>query len=174
VSEYSPGQIVIATVRDRWLNVRLMRIKPIYDYVWMAAEPVTVSGAVRFYDHDLTNVRPLYTLDIEYPDAVVVALEAGARCADWVGDAKTWLPMLIKQIKAQVPKPSRIDEPGLYGVVEAGHKHLDGGRRSRFVRLSLTGPHQWVEVEAEADWCTWDDLINPIEIREGMSMEEQP
>lgn len=74
---------------------------------------------------------------------------------------------LADQIEAQT-KPPRIPEPGLWGVVEAGHKHLDDGRRSQFVRVATTGRAQWVEREAEADWCTWDALVDPVLVRDGI------
>lgn len=64
-------------------------------------------------------------------------------------------------------KPPRIPEPGLWGVVEAGHEHLDG-RRSKFVRVATTGIAQWVERGAEADWSTWDRLIDPTLVRPGI------
>lgn len=77
---------------------------------------------------------------------------------------------LAYQIEEQ-SKPPRIPEPGLWGVVEAGHKHLEDGRRSKFVRVATEGRFQWVEREAEADWCIWADLIDPVRVRPGIEDE---
>jgi len=66
------------------------------------------------------------------------------------------------QIVSQIPQP-RIPEPGVWGVVEA---HTEGYSRRRILgRAPETDDQHWVD---EADWFTWDELIDPILIRKGI------
>jgi hypothetical protein len=115
------------------------------------------------------NARPLIVLDF---DSDV--------CADVVGDLRrvstflaahglgtAFIADIADQIEAQT-KPARIPEPGLWGVVEAAaSSSMDnggtGGERVRWVRY----PEGWCGVV----YCErpWDDLIDPAEIREGLS-----
>lgn len=68
-----------------------------------------------------------------------------------------------RYIHGQIKAQSRIDEPGLYGVVYAG-LDLDSPFRTAWVHYT-SGWYRAADDNARG----WDDLIDPILIREGTS-----
>ena len=156
MSTYEPGLPAVATVR-RVEDVRVFRV----DGEWVSTR--TVDGSYFHADYDVTDVRPLVVLDpseanpVATRDLVLAHLVETLKRSDHLGNHG-----FADQIEAQT-KPARIPEPGLWGVVEAGHKHLCG-RRATFVR---TGG-RWFDTSWVADYAEWDDLVDPALVREGV------
>ena len=78
-----------------------------------------------------------------------------------------WLHAIADQIEAQT-KPPRIPEPGLWGVVEAEAKGVNGNTvtaRKRWVR----DEQGWIEVAGNG-WRVSDFkyLVDPVLVREGV------
>lgn len=162
---YEPGTVAVATVRGV-PNVRVMSYT--FEDVVGWASATEAGGEVDHADHVVTDVRPLVVLDHSHIGDALAALQ-NILSSDRVmlTDHVYALHELAQQIEAQT-KPPRIPEPGLWGVVEAGHKHLGPERRSEFVRVYTEGVVQWVDRSSEADWCLWNDLIDPTLIRDGI------
>jgi len=121
----------------------------------------TVIGDSRHSDRSwITDARPLIVLDLEYPQIAVRALEMAFR-DHTNGDARTIYRSIADQIEAQT-KPARIPEPEKWGVVYA-----------RLVNASIW--ESWLRHPGEG-WhpirggvaTRWDDLIDPVLIREGV------
>lgn len=111
---------------------------------------------------EVTDVRPLVVLDPENPSLRYflsrwcgIPPRERATAETTVGAA--WY--IADQIEAQT-RPPRIPEPGLWGVVRA---HNVGHRIDRdWVRY----PEGWRDAN---DWLAeWDDLIDPVLVREGI------
>ena len=155
---YEPGTVAVATVRGV-PNVRVFRLPKVHDfhvYRWQSAVPIGES--VSWKDEDVTDVRPLVALDLDDPSEHAAVLREFAPA-----DSLACLSWLADQIEAQT-KPSRIPEPGLWGVVEA--KYGDTPVRT-FVRerdgwSSLTNPGR------AGVMCDWDRLVDPVLIRDGI------
>ena len=145
MSEYQIGQPVIATVCGK-PGVRLMRIKPIsVDYVWMAAEPVTKIGHVRFRDCDLTNVRPLALLDPEDEAQMLWLTEL----LDWdEGDLRA---LRVKNAVREMATAST--QPSVGEHIQVRSK--EDGEMAEFVRVS---DRLWVQV-GTGHQMTWEVLI---------------
>ena len=113
----------------------------------------TTSSAVHWRWHEARHIvaaRPLIVLDIEFPREVASLL----RRHNFTATAH--------QIEAQT-KPARIEEPGLWGVVEA---NVLRGPRVKW----LHAPAGWQSIEPVATRVgEWDDLIDPVLIREGLT-----
>jgi len=64
------------------------------------------------------------------------------------------------------PEPPRIEEPGLWGVVEAGYaKYLpESGITYKFAKHD----RYWISKSFPQLAAPWDDLIDPTLIREGL------
>jgi len=63
---------------------------------------------------------------------------------------------IAAQIEAQIPKP-RIPEPGKWAVVQDFNANL-------WLRWSS----DWISVGARGVGATWDDIVDPVLIREGI------
>lgn len=169
MSTYEPGTVADITISNGHTSKTFTRaFYSAFDGQWISptAGRIYADGTS---DHwNVTDVRPLVVLDDrnEYRRVADMLRETAENF--FVPDAAALALKVADQIEAQT-KPPRIPEPGLWGVVTAGHKHLDDGRRSQFVRVATTGRVQWVECEAEADWCTWDALVDPVLVREGVT-----
>ena len=101
---------------------------------------------------EVTDVRPLVVLDFTPSPAHLPQLLRLLRDNFW--------PDLAGQIEAQT-KPPRIDEPGLWGVVEAT---VPGIPRRRWVHHE---EGRWVP-DTGIPFKDWSDLIDPVLIREGV------
>jgi hypothetical protein len=106
----------------------------------------------------LTDARPLIVLDLA-PVISRPRLAALLRDLGYGGVAE--------QIEAQT-KPARIPEPGWDGKVLA-HTAKNSIRRE-FVRFSrIDGLYTWADGNAHQGSLLWDDLVDPILIREGVN-----
>ncbi len=165
VPPFEPGTVAVATVRGVE-GVCVMRSRGTMGAAWMSDR--SIRGTTLHFDSDVTDIRPLVVLDLgvggakelaDYLSGVDMHLSVGDRAA------------IARQIRRQV-KPPRIPEPGLWGVVEAGHKHLDG-ERAEFVRIPPSNgakpKARWFDSSWESDFSEWDDLIDPVLVREGVS-----
>jgi len=82
-----------------------------------------------------------------------------ARALRYAGDAfDVSMCRIADQVKAQLPKP-RIPEPGMWGVVKAEHR----GATYLFVNWGRA----WF-CSDDIDPYDWDDLVDPVLIREGI------
>lgn len=73
---------------------------------------------------------------------------------------------LSQQIEAQA-KPPRIPEPGLWGVVESTVTYEGTTYSTSLVRHPGPGTANcWLD--RSGSWFSWDDLIDPVLIREGV------
>ena len=96
---------------------------------------------------------------------------------DYVSGAREtllWLRAVIdNQVEARTPKPARIEEPGLWGVVEA--TFLNQRTRQPFLRDNIKENvgGGWVAIYGppgtDKRRVDWDSLIDPTLIREGLS-----
>jgi len=98
------------------------------------------------------------TLDLNDPQRVLADLHAAIE-ATGNGNVSQRLRQLHDAIDRQAPKP-RIPEPGKWGVV-AARKSI-GDTSYHFVNWGGT----WVTSEGYA--YSWDGLIDPVLIREGI------
>jgi len=162
MSPYEPGTVAVATVRGVE-GVRIFLADPRSADEWTSAG--LVDGTLWHKDKDVTDVRPLVVLD---PDDV--AADGFSTVASLVTNLRrppsganfSWL---ADQIEAQT-KPPRIPEPGLWGVVEATFR--DGRSRHGWAVRRLTdGDADWQD--GAGDYHQWDDLIDPILVREGVT-----
>ena len=133
-----------------------------------------VAGA-RYHDGQyVTDARPLIVLDIStwFPHRAAAAIQAVGRSPLDPGHAAFMIDVL-EQIEAQ-SKPARIDEPGLWGVVEASRRELTGRPRiidtegNWFKVSNTTGSCVWVHESSEYT-ANWTDLIDPVLIRDGVT-----
>ena len=130
------------------------------------SEYVTLRGGARHRLHiaeHITNARPLTVLDIStwFPHRAAHALDV-LKATSPMKDAgaAAFLIDILEQITAQ-EKPARIEEPGQWGVVEAGWP-------------DTLGPTcHWVR--DEYGWTThggttlpWGRLVDPTLIRDGI------
>ena len=104
------------------------------------------------------------TLDLNDPQRVLADLHA-AIDATGNGNVSQRLRQLHDAIDRQLPKP-RIPEPSLYGVVESGADGM-GGHRGRFVHTESCNDARWFCSKTRVNY-RWDDLIDPVLIREGI------
>lgn len=168
MTEYTPGQLYLATVRDE-MRVRVMRTSHSH-FGWVSEMPV--QGRHEHFDEHLKNVHPLVTVDPRVGGS-------GIGIEWWLRDSARHLrhahqntrarvlESFADQIEKQLPKP-RIPEPNIYGVVTAGHAQKNG-KRSNFVRVIDRGDgRRWMDETHEADLSTWDELIDPQQFRVGM------
>lgn len=175
MSDYPAGTVAVATVRGV-KGVRVVRVDRgglnewSASFHWLTPEPVQETEYHR--DEHVTDIRPLVVLDLNDapwvgPGTIPNLLREFARTDHYGGlaprrvGATNWL---ADQIEAQT-KPPRIPEPGPWGVVEAA---VDGTKvRRRFVRHDTSSDYgPWHSKDAR--WARWDDLIDPVLIREGV------
>ena len=128
---------------------------------------LTMSTDYRWHRHEhVTDARPLIVLDLDdwHPVAIAAWLS-------WVRDAANrnrndsgMTRDIASQIEAQT-KPARIEEPGLWGVVEAS-AYTDNVRRN-WTRIGVSGGLRWITLGWPIQ--AWDVLTDPILIREGLT-----
>ena len=112
-----------------------------------------VNGGLAHLLKDITDARPLIVLDLK--DLDVHKVVAALRRVGW--------ERIAVQIEAQ-SKPVLMDEPEVWGVVESATEYYT--ERTVYVHDDETGLNHW---RSRNGTCTWDDLIDPREIREGLS-----
>ena len=120
------------------------------------------------WDAVLRDARPLIVLDL-VSSQVDYLRHALNRWIEWsaLTDEKRTLDGLLDQIEAQT-KPARIPEPGLWGAIVEAHSLGAKGDRLRWVK----GSAGWTNLDATGEylnWISWDLLIDPILIREGVT-----
>jgi hypothetical protein len=151
VSESAPGTVAVATVNG-CENTRVFRRSGYAQFgKWIAAEPGVPGGSLWVDEWDIADIRPLVVLDAPQVDLLTAA--TFLRNGGWGA--------LADQIEEQT-KPTRIPEPGRWGVVEAG---IAGGvQRWHYVRRADDG--YWYTLRGAQR--RWDELIDPVLIREGV------
>ena len=111
----------------------------------------------------ITDARPLVVLDLDENDArhLVSYLEITVeRHPDQLGTVGRAVYTNVAAQVAQQTKPARIPEPGLWGVVQAD--------RRRYIRYSTDDCGEvWSSLLGQT--VTWDSLIDPTLIREGVT-----
>ena len=100
-----------------------------------------------------------------------------AQSDDYVSGAREtllWLRAVIdNQVEARTAKPARIEEPGLWGIVEAAFTNQR--TKQPFIRDNLKANvgGGWVSIygppATEVRRVDWTHLIDPVLIREGLS-----
>ena len=169
MSTYPAGTVAVATV-DGEPNVRIALADPADPRVqWFA---ITGRNAGNWIGtEEITDVRPLVMLDLDEGDARMLPLllrRLGDREqseSDSPGRLLVTTDALRKvadQIEAQT-KPPRIPEPGLWGVVEATGATMP---RRRWIHHE---EDRWVCDTGV--WRYWDDLVDPVLIRDGIEVE---
>lgn len=170
MNEYPVGFVGMATVRGV-KDVRVMQV----DGVWLSVE--RAKGTWWHNDADVTDVRPLAVIDpqdspaemgralSEAADRTLVVLDLYNPAT--VEDVSRVLRdggygNLVVQIEEQT-RPPRIPEPGKWGVVEAS---TEGGPRRVFGHAPEHDEEHWVD--DHVSWFSWDDLIDPVLVREGI------
>jgi hypothetical protein len=156
VTTYEPGAVAEVTYEGR--RVRAARVGS----GWQLLDPVK-DGYTTWTNSDrVTDVRPLAVLDLHDLTGILDDLNWAANTTQHVTrDAR--LRALHSQIEAQT-KPTRIPEPGLWGIVKATLKNDRHGDAA----------HEFVNVGAE--WLStwggkvgqWAELIDPVLVREGV------
>jgi hypothetical protein len=160
VSTYEPGTVAVATVCGV-PNVRVMRIAPTAGTVWVSTHRAA-DGAIRHFEGDVTEVRPIVVLDLDDPAAMVRMLRTAVRTRGPKLSAA--INDLADEIETQIRMP-RIPEPGLWGVVNAHTLSLPV--KTKWVRM-VTGVSSQQWLNGEAEWVDWDELINPRLVRPGI------
>jgi hypothetical protein len=143
-ADYKPGTVAKATVR----GVKGVRVMRLNYAAWVTAE--ILDGSKVHGDSEVTDVRPLVVLD-----APQVDLNAAAEILRISG-----FSAIADQIKAQTKHP-RIPEPGLWGVVRDGSGDV-------YIRDSVVAKYQWSRVGGDGLACKWDEVANPVLVREGV------
>ena len=162
MSAYPLGTVAWADI-DGVGSYKVMHIGTENGTAWAHTNDET--GQVLTSQDRLSNIRPLVVLDLE-----VIGKHLPTR-GDWSEvvhslrhkkDPAAFFTTnlrIAEQIEAQTTPP-RIPEPGLWGVVEAGH--------------ALVPTRRWVHHEEDrwiADEGTvtyWPDLIDPVLVRDGI------
>lgn len=160
---YEPGTVAVVRYLDE--DCRAMRTGVSSNMGW---EIVRGDGSKTWAGDGsgyVTDVHPIVVLDLDGIDLIQLC-NALARWKSWssMTSEHQMLERLLAQIKAQA-QPPRIPEPGLWGVVEAVSNVLPDGR-CEYVRRDIEDP-SWED--GSGDYFSWDDLIDPTLIREGLS-----
>lgn len=126
--------------------------------VMRSAESEFLSELAAQVDIQVTDARPLIVLDLKDFDAgyVIEVLRHPHHL---------WANRVADQIEAQT-KPARIPEPAWGAIVEA-HSLGAKGDRLHWVK----GSAGWTNLDATGEylnWISWDCLIDPTLIREGI------
>jgi len=155
MSDWQPGDVCIATVR----GVKGVRVFRRTDH-WVTG--IRVGAECVHHNTYVTNIRRLIVLDLDAvplshdtPDVV-----SGLRDPKSMSTAKS----IAKEIEAQT-KPPRIPEPGQWGVVGARYTTYNDG--DVFYEWVKVGPHNWMS-KSFPTVTTWDDLVDPVLVREGV------
>ena len=160
MTEYAEGTVAVATVRGV-PGVRVFRTASSTDdsfSVWRHAE---VKGRWLTHPGEVADVRPLVVLDLKaanphgVPSIVLENLLSTLRNSEYLG-----CEGVADQIEAQT-KP-KLEEPGLWGVVEAG---VQGStERHHYVRRGTDG--YWYTIRGAQR--SWSELVDPVLVREGV------
>jgi hypothetical protein len=160
MSDYKPG--TLAMIRDKatpdareWRAVK-------DDKGWFGTDP----GMGWVPDALVTHIRPLVVLDLDkvspsgngHGGSVAYCIEnhAADQCE------------LVKRVADQIREqhvPRRIPEPGLWGVVSA---HVNGKHGPQATYKWAHAPWGWEAIGSTQATRKWEDLIDPVLIREGV------
>jgi len=143
---YAPG--TVALIGWRMTNGRERAI--FNGESWMTESGIDVN--------EVTDIRPLVVLDVDYRPETRDELLGLLRAHCFTSTAD--------QIEAQTGS-SRIDEPGLWGVVEASWDSKEPAGIPRAEWMHVKG-NQWLSCISNVS-VRWDDLIDPTLIREGVA-----
>ena len=153
MSRYEPGTVAMVTAYNRPTPYR----------AFFDGQTWREHGAASFCVDSPTDVRPLVVLDPHEAnpsastDLVLRNLVELLRADEMHLSSDAF----ADQIEAQT-KPPRIPEPGLWGVVKS--------RGDRYVRHTTDlGQYQWSRVGGDGLAIKWDELIDPILVREGVT-----
>jgi hypothetical protein len=170
MTDYKPGTVAKATVRGV-PDIRVVRGPNGWFDLSEGRIPSLHSDGP-----DVTDVRPLVVLDLDESEGGgrllprwlrnnVSEVERASISPTPIGKDMRWL---ADQIEAQT-KPSRIPEPGLWGVVRAARREVDGSATTAhgiWIRTKhVTCP--WTHDSGNRT-ANWNDLIDPVLIREGV------
>jgi hypothetical protein len=166
MSDYEPGTVAEATVRGV-KGVRVFRrYSPDTGIRDWAYNPDPVRGLNYSCDSDagnvVTDIRPLVVLDPEDYSQIRGLIQGSS----YLGPGAMTRPLTeaIQQVLRKMAE-TRIPEPGLWGVVEAGAAREGSPLRGR--RTWVRHSRGWVDTTALT--YDWDSLIDPVLIREGLS-----
>jgi hypothetical protein len=153
MSEYPVGTVAMATVR----GVEGVRI--FLDGAgagWTSA--ILVDGQCWHRVAQVTDIRPLIVLDPE--DERVKEFLDLSIMPFFPPRAAPFAALIREQIA-----PPRIEEPGPWGVVEAGPSQ----RRTQWVHYWGAGDRaRWRNLSSGQETSTWEDIIEPTLIRPGI------
>ena len=139
-----------------------------YNRQWVSAEAGALATAGDFWHFD---VRPLVVLDLDeaprgagnnYPQWLLQAASSDQASSGRTNYRPGFLRWLADQVETQT-RPPRIPEPGLWGVVEATGATMP---RRRWIHHE---EDRWVCDTGV--WRYWDDLVDPVLIRDGIEDE---
>jgi hypothetical protein len=163
MSDYKPGTVAVATVR----GTEEARSVKCDDGLWVTVE--TIDGCRWHSEADLTDIRPLVVLDFGYwtPECPGLVAEWIAKKARGDRDCTSAALMVAQEIEEQTapPKPPRIPEPGLWGVVSA---HVNGKHGPQATYKWAHAPWGWEAIGSTQATRKWEDLIDPVLVREGV------
>ena len=160
--------------RNMWVPGMVADITPTVDgyerepfrgCFWDSHNWVTPMGS-RIHESErgvITGVRPWVKIDPEDDDAIERLVDHYLRASTSQngprGRMRATLRAYVEETWPQ--KPSRIDEPGQWGIVEAGTSALEV--RRKWVRDG----DKWNELRG---WETafWDMLVDPVLVRDGV------
>jgi len=95
---------------------------------------------------------------LEFIDGVGACVELFSKTDQY----RAWVRADLIQSKT---KPPRIPEPGLWSTVSSSSTT---GARFNAVRWDLgDDPHHWVDISG--NWMSWDQLVEPKIVSEGLS-----
>lgn len=164
MTDYKPGTVAKATVRgvpDVTVVAGYGTSKPRLRWLTADERLVDAHNDGWYFEVDLTDVRPLVVLDLDWAESVPVLI-AQLRGAGYVH--------IADQIEAQT-KPPRIPEPGWSEKVLA--HTLDDPTPREYVRFTDSRnqfpTRQWYGHGGRRGAQRWDDLIDPVLIREGVA-----
>jgi hypothetical protein len=169
MSDYKPGTVAVATVR----GVKGVRVFCYEDrsglLMWDSAG--RIEGSVVHTGDDITDIRPLVVLDFrdwtpECPGLIAEWITKKAR-SDRDCPSTSAALMVAQEIEEQTapPKPPRIPEPGLWGVVSA---HVNGKHGPQATYKWAHAPWGWEAIGSTQATRKWEDLIDPVLVREGV------
>ena len=158
MSALEPGRFYKATVEG--VPDVVIMITDDYDRGFTARQvPDVPNGTYGHAPEDITDAYPLIVLDLEDPADYAATLRQIGLHTEGIR-----LRNIANQIEAQT-KPTRIEEPGLWGVVEASSTYLH--ERLPYIHTEKYGPWAWTTQGRGS--VTWADIIDPTLIREGLS-----
>jgi hypothetical protein len=169
MSVYKPGTIATATVRGVE-GVRVMWTGGSAAGQWVAER--AVAGQPRrlpsyWVDSgEITDIRPLVVLDLDAANPYGIPEVRLSNLLEQLrGKGATRVCLAIADQIEEQTKPPRIPEPGLWGVVSA---HINGKQGPQATYKWAHAPWGWEAIGSTQATRKWEDLIDPVLIREGV------